>query len=119
MKILVVNAGSSSLKFQLFDARTETVLIKGTYDGIGLTGAESSCERKIVMADKTDRDTCTVGDHESAIGDMLETLRIKGAISDRAEIAAVLGLDIPLQKLLVGFPLHIKEARLVHHLLDP
>ncbi len=89
MKILVVNAGSSSLKFQLFDARTEDVLIKGNYNGIGLSGATTSCEKKIVSAGKTELLACSIRDHEGAIGDMLETLRIKGAISDRAEITAV------------------------------
>jgi len=89
MKILVVNAGSSSLKFQLFDSETEAVLMKGNYDGIGQRGAESSCDRKISTADKTERDTCSVSDHECAIADMLEMLRRRGVIADRSEIAAV------------------------------
>ncbi|HSV96669.1 MAG TPA: acetate kinase [Spirochaetota bacterium] len=89
MKILVVNAGSSSLKFQLFDARTEDVLIRGNYDGIGLSGTETSCERKIVITGKTERGARAVRDHEGAIGDMLETLRAKSVIDDRSEITAV------------------------------
>ncbi len=36
MKILVINCGSSSLKFQLLDMSTETVLAKGLCDRIGL-----------------------------------------------------------------------------------
>jgi len=37
MKILVLNSGSSSLKFQLFEIKEkEYVLIKGIVDGIGL-----------------------------------------------------------------------------------
>lgn len=39
MKILVVNAGSSSLKYQLFDMDTHTVLAKGLCEKIGLSGA--------------------------------------------------------------------------------
>ncbi len=39
MKILVVNAGSSSLKYQLFDMDTGAVLAKGLCEKIGLTGA--------------------------------------------------------------------------------
>ena len=35
MKVLVVNAGSSSLKYQLFDMDTETVLAKGICERIG------------------------------------------------------------------------------------
>lgn len=39
MKVLVVNAGSSSLKYQLMDTATEEVLAKGICERIGLTGS--------------------------------------------------------------------------------
>ena len=39
MKILVINAGSSSLKYQLFDMTTCAVLARGLCEKIGLTGA--------------------------------------------------------------------------------
>ena len=39
MKVLVVNAGSSSLKYQLFDIDTETVLAKGNCERIGIDGS--------------------------------------------------------------------------------
>ena len=38
MKILVINAGSSSLKYQLFDTDTKDVLAKGLCERIGLDG---------------------------------------------------------------------------------
>ena len=38
MKILVVNAGSSSLKYQLFDMDTNEVLAKGLCERIGIDG---------------------------------------------------------------------------------
>ena len=38
MNVLVINAGSSSLKYQLFDMDTETVLAKGLCERIGLDG---------------------------------------------------------------------------------
>lgn len=38
MKVLVVNAGSSSLKYQLFDTQTEAVLSKGICERIGIDG---------------------------------------------------------------------------------
>ena len=38
MKILVVNAGSSSLKYQLFDMGKGTVLAKGNCERIGIDG---------------------------------------------------------------------------------
>ena len=36
MKILSVNAGSSSLKFQMYEMPEETVLISGVFERIGL-----------------------------------------------------------------------------------
>ena len=39
MKIFVVNAGSSSLKYQLIDMKDESVLAKGLCERIGVTGA--------------------------------------------------------------------------------
>ncbi|MFQ8953433.1 MAG: hypothetical protein ACLR56_10785 [Oscillospiraceae bacterium] len=39
MKIFVVNAGSSSLKYQLIDMDNEQVLAKGLCERIGVTGA--------------------------------------------------------------------------------
>ena len=40
MKILVINAGSSSLKYQLIDMETENVLAKGVCERIGLDGSK-------------------------------------------------------------------------------
>lgn len=39
MKVLVVNCGSSSIKYQLFDMRDESVLAKGLVERIGLDGS--------------------------------------------------------------------------------
>ena len=39
MKILVINAGSSSLKFQLIDMEDEKVLAKGNCERIGTDGS--------------------------------------------------------------------------------
>ena len=41
MKILVVNCGSSSLKYQLIDMENEEVLASGKCDRIGVKGIES------------------------------------------------------------------------------
>lgn len=40
MKILVINAGSSSLKYQLIDMQTEEALAKGACERIGITGGK-------------------------------------------------------------------------------
>ena len=39
MKILVINAGSSSLKYQLIDMTTENVIAKGAVERIGIVGS--------------------------------------------------------------------------------
>ena len=44
MKILVINAGSSSLKYQLIDMETEQVMAKGLCERIGIDGHQKySC----------------------------------------------------------------------------
>ena len=40
MNILVVNAGSSSLKYQLIDTDTDTLFAKGQCDRIGIEGSK-------------------------------------------------------------------------------
>ena len=49
MKILVINCGSSSLKYQLIDMKDESVLCKGAVERIGLkiTGGEENVIIKI------------------------------------------------------------------------
>ena len=51
-KVLVVNSGSSSLKYQLFDMKTETRLAKGLVERIGAGGPANHAEAlKQVVAD--------------------------------------------------------------------
>lgn len=61
MKILVINAGSSSLKYQLFDMDDEKVLAKGNCERIGMEGSlighktadGRRREKKVAMPDHT------------------------------------------------------------------
>ena len=39
MKILVINSGSSSLKYQVIDMETDEMLAKGNYERIGQAGS--------------------------------------------------------------------------------
>ncbi|MEZ5536331.1 MAG: acetate kinase [Thiolinea sp.] len=50
MKILVLNAGSSSIKYQVFDLPGETVLLKGQVDRIGETGSMISSHQDALQA---------------------------------------------------------------------
>ena len=49
-KVLVINSGSSSLKYQLFDMKTETRLAKGLVERIGCGGpADHAAALKLVV----------------------------------------------------------------------
>ncbi len=55
-KVLVINSGSSSLKYQLFDMKTETRLAKGLVERIGCGGPEDHAEAlKLVVAELGDK----------------------------------------------------------------
>ncbi|CAM2877005.1 acetate kinase [Helicobacter burdigaliensis] len=71
MDILVVNCGSSSLKYQLINAKTEEVLASGICDRIGISGGAFSYKAK--NKDKITKEV-DLKDHEVAIGIVLNTL---------------------------------------------
>jgi len=45
MKVLVLNCGSSSLKYQIFDMKKEDVLAKGLVERIGIEGSRIRHEK--------------------------------------------------------------------------
>jgi acetate kinase len=63
MKVLVINAGSSSLKYQLFDMDTEQAIAKGLCDRIGLGG--SSISHTVIDGASTEKET-PFKDHKEA-----------------------------------------------------
>lgn len=88
MKILVVNCGSSSLKYQLYDMENETVMAKGLVERIGIDG--SVLTHRVEGRDKYIVQT-PMKDHKDAIQLVLDTLTDKehGVISSPSEISAV------------------------------
>ncbi len=87
MKILVVNAGSSSLKYQLIDMTDESVLVKGLCENIGTKG---NITHKTGDGRKYEADY-PMPTHKQAISLVLELIT-KGeysVISDVSEISAV------------------------------
>ncbi|MGN1078098.1 MAG: acetate/propionate family kinase [Candidatus Gallimonas sp.] len=87
MKILVINAGSSSLKYQLIDMETEGVLAKGTCERIGIPGGKLTHKangREFVIEKE-------MPDHTGAISLVLKELidAEAGVISSMDEIDAV------------------------------
>ncbi|MDE7282989.1 MAG: acetate kinase [Lachnospiraceae bacterium] len=88
MKILVINCGSSSLKFQLIDAVTEELIAKGLCERIGIEGSQ-------LVYQPTGKDKITtvtpMEDHTQAIRLVLSSLSDKdtGVVKDLSEIGAV------------------------------
>ena len=70
MKVLVVNAGSSSLKYQLFDMDTEEVVAKGNAERIGMSDSFLSHKANGTETIITKK----LGNHADAIKLILETL---------------------------------------------
>jgi acetate kinase len=88
MKILVLNSGSSSVKYQLIEPESETMMARGVVERIGMAGAML----KHHPHDKEEvRLTGEILDHKVAIEYVLSILLSKnhGVIKDKSEISAV------------------------------
>lgn len=88
MKILVINCGSSSLKYQLIDMSTESSLSTGLVERIGIEG--SKLTQKVEGREKYVL-TTPMKDHKDAIAHVIETLMddVQGVIRSSDEIEAV------------------------------
>ncbi|MCH5253648.1 MAG: acetate kinase [Lachnospiraceae bacterium] len=88
MNILVINCGSSSLKFQLIDAVTEEMIAKGLCERIGIEGSqlvyEPTGKDKVVTVTPME-------DHTQAVKLVLQALTDDktGVVKDLSEIGAV------------------------------
>ena len=87
MKILIINAGSSSLKYQLIDMDNEQVIAKGLAERIGIAG--SHLEQKV--GDKKIELDAAMANHVDAMNYVIKALTDpeKGAIKSMDEIGAV------------------------------
>ena len=87
MNVLVINCGSSTLKYQLINSDTEEVLAKGLGERIGIDGRlvyqKAGCDKEITQSD--------MPTHKQAIKAVLDALvnEKTGAIKDLSEIDAV------------------------------
>ena len=88
MKVLVVNAGSSSLKYQLFDTEAGNVLAKGNCERIGIPG--SKLTHKTLGKEEYVKNT-DLADHSAAIQLVVDALLDKnvGCLNSPAEIEAI------------------------------
>ena len=87
MKVLVINCGSSSLKYQLIDSRSEEVLASGLCERIGIDGRMTHTP----SGGETVIKNIPLPDHGAAIQAVLSALtdREHGVISSLGEIGAV------------------------------
>ncbi|MBQ6052537.1 MAG: acetate kinase [Clostridia bacterium] len=88
MKILVINAGSSSVKYQLFDMTDDKVLAKGICERIGIEGG--TFKHKVPGRDDL-KISVEMKNHSEAIQLIVDTLVSKdhGVLSSMKEIDAV------------------------------
>ena len=85
MKVLVLNCGSSSLKYQLIDMSNENVLASGLCERIGIDGRLKHKGKEVYETEQT------MSNHEDAIKMVIDALLDEkhGVISDIKEINAV------------------------------
>lgn len=88
MNVLVVNAGSSSLKYQLFDTSNDTVVAKGLCDRIGIDG---TLEHKRLADGKVYSAQVKMDNHSQALKYLVEALLDKdhGCVSSMSDIEAI------------------------------
>ncbi|MBL4951127.1 acetate kinase [Neobacillus sp. OS1-32] len=84
-KIIAINAGSSSLKFQLFEMPQEEVITKGLIERIGLKDSIFT----ITANGEKLQQTLDIPDHEVAVKMLLEKLTSLGIIDSLDEIEGI------------------------------
>lgn len=84
-KIIAINAGSSSLKFQLFEMPSEEVITKGLIERIGLKDSIFS----ITINGEKKTQTTDIPDHSVAVKMLLENLTNEGIIASLNEIEGI------------------------------
>jgi acetate kinase len=89
IKVLVINSGSSSIKYQLFDMDGGTVLVSGAVERIG--EAESLHWQRIHTGDNVteNRDKQPVADHQAALILIGTLLRESGALTALSELSVI------------------------------
>jgi len=85
-KIMSINAGSSSLKFQLFEMPEETLLVKGLFERIGL---EDEMIFSYSMKDAKVKTSVKGKNHEAAVDFLLQFLLERGVVTSLDELSGV------------------------------
>ncbi len=84
-KVIAINAGSSSLKFQLFDMPSEKVVTKGLVERIGISDSIFT----ISVNDEKETEVADIPDHAVAVKILLSKLTDLGIIQSLDEIEGI------------------------------
>lgn len=85
MKILSINAGSSSLKFQLYEMPDQTVLISGVFERIGMDGSFYTIK---LNGEKIKKEV-ELKDHKKAFELLMEELKLNNIVDSLDEIQGI------------------------------
>lgn len=83
-KVLIINAGSSSIKFQMIELTSKDLIFKGMIDAIGL----DNCNIQLFNGETIER-PIKVKDHGEAVSAMIEAMLSSDVVGDLGEIKAV------------------------------
>lgn len=90
MRVLVLNSGSSSIKYQLFDMRERTLLAKGAAERIGEPGSQlvhgQRDSKGALHEEVTD---CELRDHAAALDRIMSLLGDGGVAEDGGELVGI------------------------------
>lgn len=83
-KILIVNAGSSSIKFQIIELTSKDLIFKGIIDAIGL----DNCTIQVFKEEMIEK-SVQIKSHEQAVSAMIDEILASEVVGDLSEIKAI------------------------------
>ena len=89
MKVLVINCGSSSLKYRMIETDTKEVICKGLCERIGIGGGHFKYD--VTGSDKGFEKDVEFPDHNTAVDTLIKAVTdpSNGVVADVSEIGAV------------------------------
>ena len=90
MRVLVINSGSSSIKFRLYDMEREMLLVAGTLERIGETDGSSVCRKYSATGDVEEhKENLPVADHAAGLKQIFDFLKSNGPLDSMKALHAI------------------------------
>jgi len=91
MRVLVINSGSSSIKFRLYDMEQEMLLAAGTLECVGETNGNSICRKYSVAGDveKCEESSSPVTDHAAGLKRIFDFLASSNSLDSMQSLHAI------------------------------